>query len=421
MNAIRLTLTVAGKEIQVLLRERGALAILFLLPLLIGSLYGTMQTQMARDSEANPIFLTVALANRDPGLFGDELSKALRGISILEILDPATPEEAEAIVAEGRATAAIVIPEDFTAQIDAHEPTEITVILDPADPQRAEIVNGIMSTAVAEVTLWGEVQYGVRTVLRESGLLDDADPEAQRAAAAQSLGVVMTRINELRSAPTIRVVSEDLRGATVEGGITVYLAHLFPGITVMFVFFVVGVAGESLVREREVGTLRRLLAAPLSKASIIAGKVLAYTLLVCLQVLVLFGTAHIVFGMPLGQAPLALVLLTVLLGLVASSMGMLVASFAKSAKQADSVGTILGFVLAGLGGAIAISQFPLARSGGPMAFVARLTPHAHAVEAYYRLMAEKGTLLDVLSQAGVLLAMAVLFSAIAARRFRFEV
>ena len=419
-TGVRQTLIVTGKEIQVLLRERGALAVLFLLPLLVGSLYGTMQTQMARDSETNPIFLTVALANQDAGTFGMELSKALRGISILEIVEPATPEEAEAIVAEGRATAAIVIPPDFTAQVDAYEPTKITVILDPADPQRAEIVNGIMKAAISEVTIWGEVQYGVRTVLRDSGLLDDADPEAQRAAAAQSLGVIMTRINELRSDPLIRVASEDLQGATVKGGITAYLAYLFPGITVMFVFFVVGVAGESLLHEREAGTLRRLLAAPIPKAAVIAGKVLAYTLLVCLQVVVLFGTANIAFKMPLGRAPLALILLTVILGLVASAMGMLVASFSKSAKQADSAGMILSFVLAGLGGAIAINQFPLARSGGPMAFVAQLTPHSHAIEAYYRLMAEKADLGDILPQLAVLLGMALLFGAIAAHRFRFE-
>jgi ABC-2 type transport system permease protein len=420
MNILQHTLTVTGKEIQVLLRERGGLAVLFLLPLLIGSLYGTMQTQMSRDAEANTVFLTVALVNQDNGIFGQELSQALRSISILEVITPATPAEAERQVAEGSVTAAVIIPADFTTQVNAYEPTQLTVILDPADPTRAEIVNGIMQTAVAEVTIWGEVQYGVRTVLLDSGLLDEADPEAQRAAAAQSLGVIMTRINELRNNPLIRVSSQDLQGATVESGIAVYFAYLFPGITVMFVFFIVGMAGESLLREREMGTLRRLIAAPVPKAAVITGKVLAFTLLVCLQVVVLFGVAHIAFQMPLGHEPLGLVLLTILLGLVASALGMLVASFARSAKQADSIGTILGFVLAGLGGAIAINQFPLARSGGPMAIIAQLTPHSHAIEAYYRLMGEQAGLLDILPQLAVLLGMAVLFSAIAVRRFRFE-
>jgi ABC-2 type transport system permease protein len=420
MNTLSHALNVTGKELQLLLREKGSLAVLFLLPLLIGSLYGTMQTQFARDAEAETVFLTVALVNQDDGIFGRELSQALHTISILEIVTPATPAEAERQVSEGQVTAAIVVPADFTAQVNAYEPTELTVILDPADPTRAEIVNGIMQTAISEVTLWGEVRHGVQTVLQESGLLDGADPEAVRAAEAQSLGVIMTRINELRSAPLIRVSSEDLKGATVEGGIAVYMAHLFPGITVMFVFFVVGVAGESLLREREVGTLRRLVAAPIPRVAVIGGKVLAYTLLVCSQVIVLFSVAHIAFRMPLGRAPVALVLLTVILGLVASAMGMLVASFAKSAKQADNVGTILGFVLAGVGGAIAIGQFPLARSGGPMATLAQLTPHAHAVEAYYRLMGEQAGLVDVVPQLAILLGMAVVYAAIAARRFRFE-
>jgi ABC-2 type transport system permease protein len=420
MNTLSHTLNVTGKELQLLLREKGSLAVLFLLPLLIGSLYGTMQTQFAREAEAETVFLTVALVNQDDGIFGRELSQALRDITILEIVTPATAAEAERQVSEGQVTAAILVPPDFTDRVNAYAPTELTVILDPADPTRAEIVNGIMQTAVSEVTLWGEVRYGVQTVLQESGLLDGADPEAVRAAEAQSLGVIMTRINELRSSPLIRVTSEDLRGATVEGGITVYLAHLFPGITVMFVFFVVGVAGESLLRERETGTLRRLIAAPIPRAAVIGGKVLAYTLLVCIQVIVLFGVAHIAFRMPLGRAPVALVLLTVILGLVASAMGMLVASFSRSSKQADNVGTILGFVLAGVGGAIAIGQFPLARAGGPMAMLAQLTPHAHAVEAYYRLMGEQAGLVDVLPQLGILLGMAALYAAIAARRFRFE-
>ena len=40
MNAIALTLSFAWKEIQVAFRDRGSLAVLFLLPLIIGSLIG---------------------------------------------------------------------------------------------------------------------------------------------------------------------------------------------------------------------------------------------------------------------------------------------------------------------------------------------------------------------------------------------
>lgn len=237
---------------------------------------------------------------------------------------------------------------------------------------------------------------------------------------AQSLGVIMTQLNEMRRTPAIVVTSEDLEGTKIAGGITIYFALLFPGITVMFVFFIVGGAAASLLTERETGTLRRLLAGPIPRGAIIAGKMLAYMLLVCLQVVVLFGVGSIFFGMPLGKSPVALVLLTLVLALVATAMGMLVAALTKTPKQADNVGMVLGFVLAGIGGCIAMTPTPITRSEGFMSVLSRLTPHAHAVEGYYSLMAENATLTQVLPEIGILLAMAVVFFLIAMWRFEFE-
>ena len=58
--------------------------------------------------------------------------------------------------------------------------------------------------------------------------------------------------------------------------------------------------------------------------------------------------------------------------------------------------------------------------GGPISFVSKLTPHAHAIEGYYKLMAENATFVDLLPEMGILLAMAVVFFVVAMRRFRFE-
>jgi hypothetical protein len=63
---------------------------------------------------------------------------------------------------------------------------------------------------------------------------------------------------------------------------------------------------------------------------------------------------------------------------------------------------------------------PITRSEGFMADLSRFTPHAHAIEGYYRLMAENGTFVDVLPQMGILLGMGVVFFLVAVWRFRFE-
>jgi ABC-2 type transport system permease protein len=257
-------------------------------------------------------------------------------------------------------------------------------------------------------------------VLSESGVLEGAGDEAQRATEAQSLGTIMTTLNEMRRNPTVAVTSETMQGTDLASGMEMYFALLFPGITVMFVFFIVGMAGSSLLVERDDGTLRRLLAAPLPRAAVIGGKSLAYALLACAQVVVLFGVGSAVFGMPLGRSPLALVTLTVLLGLVAAAFGLMVAALSRTPKQADNIGTMLGFLMAGLGGCIAIGPIPATRSAGIMSILSRLTPQGNALEGYYSLMAERAAFGDIATELLALLAFLVMFVSIAAWRFRYE-
>jgi ABC-2 type transport system permease protein len=419
MQAIYNTLSVAGKEIRLIAADRGTLAILILLPILLGSLFAGLNIMANTSDESPDILLEVNLVNEDPGVFGGEVAKTIGSIKELNIESLDSINEAEQRVIKGEVAAAIIIPADFSENIDAYAPTAIEVIVDPAQPESASIVTGIMNQVVGEVTIWGEIQYGVRTIMEESGLLVEASPEEQRAIEAQNMGVIMTQLNELRRNPAISVISENLEGVKVEGGIGLFLTYLFPAFTVMFIFFIVGGESASLLQEREAGTLRRLLAAPIPPWTIIAGKMLAYGLLVCLQVVILFTIGYVLFDITLGQSPLALITITVLVAFVAVSMGMLVAAFAKSAKQADSVGTILAFVLAGIGGAFPLWP-PIFRSEGFIGILSKFTPHAHALEGYYSVMAENASFTQILPQLGILLLMGTVFFLIAVWRFKFE-
>ncbi len=293
-------------------------------------------------------------------------------------------------------------------------------MVDPAQPESASIVAGIMNQVVSEVGLWGEVQYGVHSIFEESGLLAQASPGEQRAIEAQNLGVIMTRINDMRRNPAILVVSEDLQGAKIQGGIELFIAYQFAGLTVMFIFFIVAMCSTSLLGEREAGTIRRLLSAPVPRGAIIAGKTLAFMLLGCMQVVIMFGVANLLLGAPLGHSPLALVVMTLVVTFTAAALGMMVAALAKSASQASSIGLILAFVLAGVGGALPTGKEPLSRAGGFIGVISKLTPHAHAVEGYYRVMAENETIIQILPEIGILLAFGIVFFVIAIWRFRFE-
>ena len=207
MKAIYNTLSVAGKEIRLIAADRGGLAMLILLPILLGSLFAGLNIMANTSDESPDILLEVSLVNEDPGVFGGEVAKSIESIDELNVESLDSINEAEQLVIEGEVAAAIIIPADFSEKIDTYTPTEIEVIVDPAQPEAASIVTGIMNQVVAEVTIWGEIQYGVRTIMEESGVLAEASPDEQRAIEAQSMGVIMTQLNELRRNAAIAVSS----------------------------------------------------------------------------------------------------------------------------------------------------------------------------------------------------------------------
>ena len=419
MKSIYYTLSVAGKEIRLILNDRGALAVLLLLPILLGSLFAGLNLMLATEDGDPNILLDVILVNEDSGIFGQEVAKSVQSIEQFSVEQAFSVSTAEKQVTEGKVPAAIIIPAGFSENIDSYSPTNIEVIIDPAQAETASIVTGIMNQVVAEVTIWGEIQHGIRTILSESDLLGAASPEQLRGIEAQNLGVIMTQLNELRRNPAIAVISENIEGALLKGGIELFITFLFPAFTVMFIFFIVGAESASLLQEREAGTLRRLLAAPMPRWTVIVGKMLAYGLLVCFQVIILFTLGYLAFDISLGRDPLALVAITLAVAFVAVSMGMMVAALAKSAKQADNVGMILAFVFAGIGGAFPTWP-PMFRSEGLIGILSKFTPHAHALEGYYSVMAENAGFTQILPQIGFLLLMGIAFCLVAVWRFRFE-
>jgi ABC-type multidrug transport system permease subunit len=135
-------------------------------------------------------------------------------------------------------------------------------------------------------------------------------------------------------------------------------------------------------------------------------------------VIFLFGIAAGVFGMPLGNSIGGLLLITLALSLAATSLGLLLAATTRDGKQAGTIGMILGFVLAGLGGTII--SFRIYEAEGPLRIVGMLTPHAHAAEGYQRLMVDGLGFANVVPQGLILVGFALVFFVAAMYLLKFE-
>ena len=419
MNILSTMLAVAWKELKIIVRDRGNLVLMLLLPLLLSSIQSAANLSMRQEGEAS-ILLHVGLVNEDPGDFGRETVNAITAIDELDVQLFGILEKAEALVARGELAAVIHFPATFSEDISAHRQTKVDVIVDPAQPESASIVTGIMNQVVDEVTIWGEVGYGIRTMFDASGLLQNASEEERRGLEAMNLGVIMTRLGEMRSNPLIEVSSEDLEGAQTEDWFSAFMAYIFAGYVAMFIFFIVPLSAESIMQERESGTLRRLIAAPIAPNVVIGGKLLAYMIIPCVQAVLIFGLASIAFDIPLGNSPLALAVVTIVAAITAAAFGLMIASLVKTSSQASNMGVAAGFILAIIGGAVPIGGQPFSRMEGFISIIARLTPQAHALEGYLRVMAGGEGLAAVLPEAGILLAFTAVFLLIAIRRFRYD-
>ncbi len=415
MDSIRNALAVTAKDLQIIaFGDRGVLFAIFILPLAIALLSGAVFA-----GEGSEINIPVVVVNQDAGGYGDAILEVLKDIKELSLEARDTPTAAEERVALGEAMAAVIIPPAFTQNIDAYQATEITVSIDPAQAQYGRIITTIIEEIAGAMAIQGEIRYGIREVLADQGLDEAADPDLYRAAQAQAEGVIFTQMQHLQTDEPIQLQRVDVKGEGVFSWEDNLFALNLPGLTVMFAFFVIPSLSTELLKEKELGSLRRLIASPLPKGALIGGKALAYTLLVLIQVVLVFGLVAVFFDMSVGDSPLGLLLVTLSLGLTATTLGMLVAALARSRDQATSIGMLLIFMLGILAGCFNPDTAPF-RGEGFMAKVSLYTPQAQAMIAYHTLMILGGSVVDVLPYCAYLLGLSLLFFVIAIWRFRFE-
>jgi ABC-2 type transport system permease protein len=422
----------ARKDLKILFKDRGQLAVLFALPLILALFLGgggATARDLASVTGESRLSIKICIVNEDQGPYGAQVEEVLRDIQPLRVLHSSSVDRADMLVADGEAAAAIIIPADFSARIDSNQATRVKLIKNPTQQTEAQVVAGILREVLAELNVRAEIEYGIRAVFDQTGALQAADPQTVRAAQAQTMGVIWTSVQEIRQNPAIAVQREDLAGEErllpISG---IVFGYVMPMFATMFVFFLVGFMAESILKEKEAGSFRRLLAAPIHPVTILAGKMLAFIGVVFLQMLVLFGICRAFFAMPLGNSPLALLALTLALALAATGLGMLLGSLARTSKQAGSIGMLLGFVLFFAAGFI--TAFSLEITGnvvelglpseGFSFYLSQLTPHAHALNGYLKLILYGAGFVDILPNILALLGFAVVFFLVAMWRFKFD-
>ncbi|WP_319560801.1 ABC transporter permease [Marispirochaeta sp.] len=112
-------------------------------------------------------------------------------------------------------------------------------------------------------------------------------------------------------------------------------AYMVPGIVVVIVTIITLMIGAmSLVREKEVGTLEQLMVTPINRAQLILGKLIPFLLYAFIEVTVILKVAGFVFGLSLAGSLATLYLALFLYLFSTLGLGLLVSSIAATQQQA---------------------------------------------------------------------------------------
>jgi ABC-2 type transport system permease protein len=356
-----------------LLRDRVALVLTFVLPLLFFSVFAVAFSSM--DDAGSGTVETLLVVEAEPSSFAARLGHRLASKPGIEVVEegPRDRESALEAVRSGRASVAVVLPSglrpSFLDSGGESEPVELYA--DRSNPLAIGLVSGHIQGSAAEL------------------MATDLAP------AASSEGPVRIEVFD----------------ALGRSGKRPSISFFAAGLGVMFLMFAVTGRSSILIEERESGVLGRLLAARVGMTRLLCGRWLFLVILGALQVLAMFLWAAFAFGLELFTPHhlAGFALTTLATAAAAAAFGLILSAACRSRAQLNGVGVVVVLLLSVVGG----NMFPSFLMPSTLQSVGRLAFNAWALEAYRKVFWYERPLAELTPQLASLATATLVFLALA--------
>ncbi|WP_312520043.1 ABC transporter permease [Stutzerimonas nitrititolerans] len=370
------------KEFLLLTRDYHALAVLFLMPALFVLLMAFALAEVNQDRLPSlELVLEIPQASEQSAFFTAALRQQLPDGHMPDVSDQPLPR--------------VRLSADFAGQLLDAEQASLGLVF----PAATDALTRQRLRAVVQVAL---AQTRLMTFLLDSGELDPDSTQDER----------LTLITQ-RTAVRIDEQQQLASGALAQRANA--SQHSVPAWLIFGMFFVMLPMANSFQREQQSGVLLRLRCLGVSMGTLALSKLLPYLAINLLQFALLLAIgvwALPLLGLPGLQLPgsvAAYVLLAGCLALAACSLGLAIASLARSGEQALMLSGGINLILAAIGGIMV----PRSVMPEAMARLAEISPMSWALDAFLALLVGQGSLSDVAPWCARLLLFAVVVGAAA--------
>lgn len=427
-------LNIVWKDLYITYTDRNLLLIMLVTPLALAVIISLAFSNFFNASGDVPIRdIPVVIANLDQGVEAngqtvnqgdtyvqllvppaDATADELAQNALFELTNArtvATAEEARALVDSGEATAAIIIPADFSASLTISAaqteliPTQVEVYASPAAPVSSNVIRSIVGS------INGTLATGSISIAATINALIEraaSNPTFGLAFGAASLTGTFNPDFGAAFDPSANPIS--INQQTVSGERVTFNPLVFfgAGQAVFFMLFTAMGSAASLLEEKRDWTLQRMVVSPTPRSVILFGKLIAGLINCIIQVALLFVALTVVGSLLTGQLTLiwgtnipAILATIVAVALAASGLAALVMSLMRSAETANVVGGVISMFMGLFGGVFFnIQQIPA------LAPISRLTITYWGSDAFNKLAVNQtdiGLNLIVLAGMGIAL------------------
>lgn len=434
-------LWIVRKNFKLVTSDWKGLFFAFLLPFALASITGLAFSGTAgRGASKFPV--AVLALDDHPAV--EKLIASLEESDSLEIERVDDEEAVRTRIRKRKLLAAVIIPpgtgETLAQGLFSPEKAELRLLIDPSRQVERGVLQGILMEKTLRV-LSADMMNPVKARDRmreglaaiEAGGEGGNDEERDRWAEFMRTGIEMfERLEEAQEAEEAsdgeggafqpafsRPFSLEVEPVTggEKGAQANVFAQTFSGTSVMFLLFGVMSAAANLVQERQKGTLRRILTAPVSRVQILSGEALFYFLFSLSQLTVLFAAGALMFGIPFHGSKPGLLLIAGSTAAAVTGFGILIAAVGRTQKQIEGISILVILTMSAIGG----SMFPVWLMPEFMQTLAGATINKWAVLGFEGATWRGMSFAEILwPHATVLLAMATGLFALAVWRFRWE-
>jgi ABC-2 type transport system permease protein len=421
---MRTLLAVVWKELLLLLRDRGGVAILFVMPTAMVLITTLVQEDALRAIQGGRTTVLVAVTAGDS--FGASVTQGLADSGAFTVVSelhgrPVTVATIREELSAGAYTIGIAVPPGVAEKVAAG-----------ADRLLARMMPAGMAPAVSAVEPLGEIAVyfdpAVRAPFRRAVVT-----ALQRLSQGVEVRVMMGKIQGFMSG----VTSKQAPGSSWEDEPHITVRELFTGqggaevmpssvqqnvpAWTLFAMFMISIPlSGGIIRERDGGTLVRLRTLPVSPATILAAKVIVYIgvclvqflflLVIGAQLLPRLGTA----SLEVGTQYVAIAAAAFAAAFAATGFGIMMGAINRTTEQSSVFCATAVVIAAALGGIMVPSFLMPAR----MQLIGHLSPLQWGLSAFVDLFLRGGTIITVLPKLAKLVAFGAATLGVAVLVFR---